>query len=62
MIKTETLLINGIELIHTFSDTYTLIQNETNLEYIEAYDLKATNYTYKESNNLLVKEKEENGN
>lgn len=61
MIIKEEITINGIELIHTFSDTYTLIQNETNLEYIEAYDLKTSNYTYKESNNLL-KEKEENGN
>lgn len=43
--------ING--LLYTKSDTYTIIQNETGIEYTEAYDVIPCKYTYKESENRL---------
>ena len=42
------------DLIYTYSDTnHYIIQNETGLEYIDAYDSVTSIYTYSESENLI---------
>lgn len=42
------------DLIYTYSDTnHYIIQNETGLEYIDAYDSVTSTYTYSESENLI---------
>lgn len=43
---------DGIKLYRTYSDEgYTIIQNETGLEYEEAVDVEDATYTYTESTN-----------
>ena len=45
------------DLIYTYSDTnHYIIQNETGLEYIDAYDSVTSTYTYSESENLIPEE------
>ena len=42
------------DLIYTYSDTnHYIIQNETGLEYIDAYDSVTSTYTYSESEYLI---------
>lgn len=53
MITQEQIEINGMEFLHTYSDTYMLTQVETGVLYIEALDLIPCKYTYVESEELL---------
>lgn len=42
------------DLVYTYSDTnHYIIQNETGLEYVDAYDSVTSTYTYSESENLI---------
>ena len=42
------------DLVYTYSDTnHYIIQNETGLEYVDAYDSVTSVYTYSESENLI---------
>lgn len=56
MIFTETLESDGITLIKTYSDKYTLLQNETGIVYEDAIDIP-NKYTYSETEdfNLVYK-------
>ena len=59
MIKQETIIINGGELIKTFSDAGKyIIQNETATKYAEAIDIP-NKYTYTESMEDIPVEVEE---
>ena len=50
MIKTETRIINGRELMYAYSDEgYMLIQDGTGYTYAEAYDPLGSDRTYTES-------------
>lgn len=56
MIVQETLIINGKELIKTYSDIGKyIIQNETGVEYTEAVDIP-NKYTYTESERDIMEE------
>lgn len=56
MIVQEKIIVNGKELIKTYSDSNKyIIQNETGIEYAEAIDIP-NKYTYKESDEDLPKE------
>lgn len=56
MIKQEKIVINGRELVKTYSDNNKfIIQNETGAKYIEAIDVP-DKYTYTESDEDLPKE------
>ena len=49
MLKQETIIVNGRELIKTYSDNNKyIIQNETGIEYMEAVDIP-NEHTYIES-------------
>lgn len=49
MLKQETIIVNGRELIKTYSDNNKyIIQNETGIEYMEAVDIP-NKHTYTES-------------
>lgn len=66
MLKQEEIKVGKATLLHTYSDTYTIIQfdpkTEIETEYQEAYDKIPCSYTYRESENLLPKaETEEKG-
>lgn len=59
MIITETKVINGKELKHTYSDENFYIQKEgTNEVYSEAYDLLTSEYTYIETDEKIEDDKE----
>ena len=59
MLKQEKLTINNKELLHTYSDNNKyILQVETNVKYNEAYDIIPCKYTYKETNEEIVIEKE----
>lgn len=60
MIKQETIIINGKQLVKTFSDAGKyIIQNETGAKYTEAIDIP-NKYTYTESmEDIPVEAKEE---
>lgn len=61
MVKQETIIINGKELIKTYSDASKyIIQNETGVKYAEAIDIPYK-YTYTESSEDLPKEENPNG-
>ena len=48
------------DLLYTHSDSgYYIIQNETGLEYEDAWDTLPTEYTYSESENLIPVRKED---
>lgn len=51
MIKQENITVNGVDLIRTYSDTYTIRQVETGIVYIEAIDIP-NRYTYEETEEL----------
>ena len=49
MIKQESIIVNGRQLVKTYSDSKKyIIQNETGVEYVEAVDIPYK-YTYTES-------------
>ena len=59
MIKQEKVTINNKELLHTYSDNNKyILQVETNVKYNEAYDIIPCKYTYKETKEEIVIEKE----
>lgn len=59
MVRTETVTINGIEYIRTYSDTnHMLIQDGTNNVYSEAVDPIGSGRTYTESDELIPDEGE----
>ena len=50
---------DGVRLFRTYSDEgYTLIQNETGIEYSEAIDVEGAPYTYSETENKIEEEEE----
>lgn len=56
MIKQEKIVINGRELVKTYSDNNKfIIQNETGTKYIEAIDVP-DKYTYTETDEDIPKE------
>lgn len=56
MIIQENLITeDGIELVRTYSDTYTIRQVETGIIYIEAVDIP-NKYTYEETEELKPEE------
>lgn len=45
------------DLIHTYSDNgYYILQNETGIKYVEAYDIMPCKYTYSETDELIIKD------
>ena len=60
MIKKETIVVNGRQLVKTYSDSGKyIIQNETGLKYAEAVDIP-NKYTYIESEEDILEENIEN--
>lgn len=56
MIVQEKIIVNGKELIKTYSDSNKyIVQNETGIEYAEAIDIPYK-YTYTESDEDIPKE------
>ncbi len=54
MIKTENVEINGLKLVHTYSDAgYTIRQNENCEEYYDAIDPADMVRTYTETENKI---------
>jgi hypothetical protein len=53
MIIKENLIIDGVELIKTYSDTYMLKQVQTGVIYQEAIDVPGK-YTYKEVKTMPI--------
>ncbi len=55
MIKQEEYVCkNGVKQIHTYSDEgYYILQQETNIKYIEAYDNQPLQYTYLETDEKI---------
>lgn len=50
---------DGVRLFRSYSDEgYTLIQNETGIEYSEAIDVEDAPYTYTETENKIESEEE----
>ena len=48
---------DGVRLFRSYSDEgYTLIQNETGIEYSEAIDIEGAPYTYTETKNKIEEE------
>lgn len=60
MLKQETINVNDVQLIRTYSDAGKfIIQNETGAKYTEAIDIPYK-YTYSESDEYIPVEEEEN--
>ena len=55
MIIQENITVNGVDLIKTYSNTYTIRQVETGIVYIEAIDIP-NRYTYEETEELKPEE------
>lgn len=54
MIKTEIRVINGRELMYTYSDEgYLIRQDSTGIEYAEAYDPLGSDRIYTETDELI---------
>lgn len=51
MLIQENIIVNGVDLVKTYSDTYTIRQVETGIIYIEAIDVP-NKYTYEETEEL----------
>ena len=50
---------DGVRLFRTYSDEgFTLVQNETGIEYSEAIDVEGAPYTYTETENKIEEEEE----
>ena len=58
MINIEEKIINDIEFIHTYSDTFYIRKVGTEDLYLEAYDLKTHPSNYEETDIELPKEEE----
>jgi hypothetical protein len=59
MIKIENVTINGKPFVKTYSDKGLYIKKVgTTEEYIEAVDIPTKNYTYKETDKEIPKEKD----
>jgi hypothetical protein len=58
MIYSKEEIIGTTTLLHTYSDSFYLLQKETGLEYEEAWDAIPCKYTYEESNTPLHKPEE----
>lgn len=52
MIIQENIIVDGIELVKTYSDTYLIQQLETGIIYADAVDIP-DRYTYMETEELL---------
>ena len=52
MIIQENIIVDGIELVKTYSDTYLIQQLETGIIYVDAIDVP-DRYTYMETEELL---------
>lgn len=60
MIISERVHIGSHYYKHTYSDEdFTIIQNETGIEYDEAYDLMNSEFTYTETDHKIVSGEEE---
>lgn len=60
MIKQETIIVNGRQLVKTYSDAGKfIIQNETGGKFTEAIDIP-NKFTYSESDENIPVEEEEN--
>lgn len=59
MIYQEELNINGVVIIHSYSDTYYIKKEKQDFLYEHAYDLKEKNCKYVESTKELPKKEEE---
>lgn len=59
MIHSKEETIGATTLLHTYSDSFYLIQKETGAEYEEAWDAIPCKYTYEESDTPLPKKPEE---
>lgn len=55
MITQEQIEVGGKTFLHTYSDKYYILQNETGIEYVDAMDTIPCKYTYSET----TKEKEQ---
>lgn len=55
MIIQENITVNGVDLVKTYSDTYTIRQVETGIVYTEAIDIP-NRYTYEETEELITEE------
>lgn len=53
MITRQTIKIDGIEYINTFSDKYKIVKKGTDEVYEEAVDLVDSDFEYEESDELL---------
>ena len=62
MIHSKEEMIGTATLLHTYSDTFFLLQKETGIEYEEAWDTIPCKYTYEESDTPLPKKEESNAN
>lgn len=61
MIKQETIVVNGRQLVKTYSDSGKyIVQNETGAEYVEAVDIP-NKFTYTESARNIETIGEDNG-
>lgn len=52
MIIQENIIVDGVELVKTYSDTYLIQQLETGIIYVDAIDVP-DRYTYMETEELL---------
>lgn len=52
MIIQENIIVDGVELVRTYSDTYLIQQLETGIIYADAVDIP-DRYTYMETEELL---------
>lgn len=59
MITQETLELNGKQYLHTYSDTYMIMQIETGAVYADAMDIIPCEYTYVETDIELENHEEE---
>lgn len=53
MITQEIKVIGGKEFLHTYSDEFWIVQNETGVEYEDAMDLIPCQYSYSETERPL---------
>lgn len=60
MIISERVHIGSHYYKHTYSDEgFSILQNETGVEYDEAYDIMSTDLTYTETDHKIVRVEEE---
>lgn len=61
MLYQEQIEIAGKQFLHTYSDEFYILQNETSVEYEDAMDLIPCHYTYSETDKPLHPEPEQEG-